>query len=80
MTCITVYSLFGDDIRNACFTKNSDTVFDSLTILCLVSFALEIIIFSVVNDGYFNSFYFWLDFVSTLSLISDINFLMETLT
>lgn len=80
MAFITVYSLFGDDIRNSSFSKSWDNVFDSLTIFCLVSFMIEICLFSLVNEGYFCGFYFWLDFVSTCSLIADINFLMKTIT
>lgn len=80
MAFITVYSLFGDDIRNSAFSKSWDNVFDSLTIFCMVSFLIEICVFSLVNVDYFCGFYFWLDFVSTCSLIADINFLMETIT
>lgn len=77
MAGVTVYSLIGDDLRMALFTKFYDRPFDILTITCLTLFSLEILIFSIVVDDYFLSFYFWLDFVSTVSLISDINFIMD---
>lgn len=80
MTVITVYSLFGDDFRMALFTKSVDNSFDVLTILCLFLFLIEIILFSLVNKGYFLSFYFWLDLVASVSLVTDIAFIMETIT
>jgi hypothetical protein len=80
MTVITVYSLFGDDIRMAIFSKSFDNTFDVLTITCLVLFVCELIIFSLVNDGYFLSFYFWLDLIASCSLITDIALIMDTIT
>jgi len=35
---------------------------------------------SIVQDGYFNGFYFWLDLVCTISMIADIHFLFDKLT
>lgn len=80
MTVITVYSLFGDDVRMALFTKSFDTMFDVMTIACLTLFVFEITIFSIVNEGYFMSFYFWLDLIASGSLVTDIALIMDTIT
>ena len=72
MTLLTIYALFGDDIRVMATTKSADTGFDAMTILCLVVFSIEIIMSILCKRDYLFSFFFWLDVVSTLSLILDI--------
>ena len=54
------------------FHKDADIFFDVLTIISLVVFAVEIIMSWIVKDDYKFSFFFWLDVISTLSLILDI--------
>jgi hypothetical protein len=80
MAFVTIFSLFADDIRMGVFDKSVDRTFDMITCTCLGLFCLEIFLFSNVVDGYFMSFYFWLDLISTASLITDLQFLMETVT
>ena len=80
MAIITVYALFGDDIRTVAFQKSADNAFYIITIICLIFFLAEIIIASKVKSDYFLSFYFWLDLVATLSLIFDIGFIWDELT
>jgi hypothetical protein len=77
MAFVTVYALFGDDIRLAFFTKGADNYFFTLTSFSMVLFLLEIILSSIAIDGYFNSFYFWLDAISTVSLITDIGWVWD---
>jgi len=40
-------------------------------------FILEIILACVAKEGYIGSFYFWLDILSTISMITDIGWLMN---
>ena len=47
----------------------------SLNCVSLVIFSLEIIMSSIVVKGYFLGFYFWLDSIATISLISDITWI-----
>lgn len=75
MTLWTFYSLFASDFKMAFTTKDFDTSADTLTTLCLIFFMMEMVMVSLVDESYFLSFYFWLDFVSTLSLITDISYL-----
>lgn len=77
MTIVTVYSLFGDDVRQLAFTKPADDVFNGLSCAALACFSIEIIMASVVKDDYFLGFYFWLDLISTVSLITDIGWIMN---
>lgn len=79
MTIITIYALFGDDIRVVSCPKSADEVFYSLTCIALFFFTVEIIMASIAQKDYFLGFYFWLDTVSTLSLLTDIGWLMEAI-
>ena len=77
MTLVTLYALFGDDISLVFFTKSADETFNYITTFALVLFVVEITLNSLCQDGYFNSFYFWLDVVSTVSLITDISWIWD---
>lgn len=84
MAVVTIYSLFADDIQYLAFTKsagknyiiiieNIDYVFNALNITAFSLFVIELILSSIAKEEYFLSFYFWLDLVSTLSMITDIS-------
>ena len=79
-TLMTIFALFGDDIRLAFFTKEVDFTFYNLTLICLIGFTLEISLNCICQDDYFNSFYFYLDVISTISLIADIKYIMDLFT
>ena len=77
MTIATIYALFFDDIRVLYIPKVVDDAFYSLTTIALLLFILEILFASLVKPGYWLSFFFILDFISTISLITDIGWIME---
>jgi hypothetical protein len=77
MTLLTIYALFGDDIRLCATTVNADDIFFSLTALSLLFFSIEIVLNSIAREGYFGGFFFWLDLVSTISLITDIGWIWD---
>ena len=77
---MTLFALFGDDIRLAFFPKDVDFTFYNLTLICLIGFTIEITLNCLCQDNYFNSFYFYLDVISTISLIADIKYLMDLFT
>jgi hypothetical protein len=80
MTIVTLYALLGEDIKLLATTKESDDVFVTLTSISLVLFLIELLMQSVGKEGYLNSFFFWLDLVSTLSLVMDIPFILNIIT
>lgn len=80
MTIVTLYALLGDDIRLMATTSETDNIFVALTSVSLVLFLIELLLASIGKDGYFNSFFFWLDLISTVSLITDIPVIMDWLT
>ena len=79
MTIITIFALFGDDLRLVAFEKGADNTFYFITSISLGFFALEIIFSSLVKKEYFLGFYFWLDVVATVSLIFDIGWIWDTI-
>jgi hypothetical protein len=68
---ITLYALFADDYRYLTGRKAIDPVYDVFILICTGIFFVEIVIASIFKPGYFNSYYFYLDIVSTGSLILD---------
>lgn len=74
---LTVIALFGDDIRLAFFPKSADEAFSVIMCIIFAVYTVEISLNAISEDKYFNSFYFWLDIISTISLILDINWIME---
>lgn len=72
MSAITIYSLFFDDIRMISTTIDSDYIVFAITSWCFGMFCLEIILASICKENYFLTFFFWLDVVSTLSMLTDI--------
>ena len=79
MTIITIYSLFGDDVRQIVFTAKSDAIFYILSSISLAAFSVEIILQSILREDYWLGFYFWLDVISTVSLLTDIGWIMDAI-
>ena len=77
---ITVYALFGDDFRLLLAPKSADEVFWSITSAAMALFLIELIMASIAQKDYFLGFYFWLDFIATISLITDIGWIYNEMT
>lgn len=75
MTMITVYSLFFDDLRALAFDPSADDTFYGITSFCMGAFLIEIFFAALVKDDYFLTFFFWLDIISTISMIPDIGWI-----
>ena len=76
MSILTVLILFSDDVRVLSTDKNGDGYFYGISFCCLIIFSIEIFINVFSQSGYFNSFNFWLDLISTCSLILDIDWII----
>ena len=72
MSTITIYVLFADDVRQLITDIRVDDVVYTITSVCLGIFTVEILLSSFAKPRYFLSFFFWLDILSTASLILDI--------
>eukprot|EP00929_Paragymnodinium_shiwhaense_P045534 TRINITY_DN2325_c0_g2_i1.p1 TRINITY_DN2325_c0_g2~~TRINITY_DN2325_c0_g2_i1.p1 ORF type:complete len:1031 (+),score=275.50 TRINITY_DN2325_c0_g2_i1:205-3297(+) len=76
-TVLTIYALFGDDMRLIFTEKPQDWIFDVLTIMCMAIFSLEIVVLAAGKAGYLFGFFFWLDIISTVTLVLDVTYVNE---
>lgn len=80
MTLLTLYTLFGDDVRVLSFSQSADVTFWIISSVSLFFFAVEIILASISKEEYLGGFYFWLDLVATISLFADIGWVWDAIT
>eukprot|EP00933_Yihiella_yeosuensis_P044525 TRINITY_DN3975_c0_g1_i2.p1 TRINITY_DN3975_c0_g1~~TRINITY_DN3975_c0_g1_i2.p1 ORF type:complete len:1038 (+),score=161.38 TRINITY_DN3975_c0_g1_i2:138-3251(+) len=78
-TFLTIYALFGDDFRLAFTHKRTDDLFNTLTILALLVFSIEIAANSLGQEEYFLGFFFILDAGSTITLAFDLTWVSSAL-
>ena len=78
MTAVTLFALFGEDLLYWHTTSQADPYFQIGLVLSLALFTLELLVQSCVVDDYKYSFFFWLDFIATFSLIPDIAWLWDS--
>ena len=71
MTALTVYALFFDDIRILAFPKQADDAFFGITLVGIILFTIEVCLGAYALPGYVGSFFFYLDIISTLTMIPD---------
>jgi hypothetical protein len=85
MMAVTVFVLFGDDVRILFFPPSADSGFEFFFNLTFTMFVVEMVVyFSVKSDfskglcnvkGYAFSFFFWLDLLAVLSMVPDVGWL-----
>mmetsp|Transcript_23680 Transcript_23680/g.55238 ORF Transcript_23680/g.55238 Transcript_23680/m.55238 type:complete len:1002 (-) Transcript_23680:128-3133(-) len=75
---LTVYALTGDDVRMLFTDKPADIVFNMLTIGCIVVFALELVLSCIGKEDYFGGFFFFLDAISTVTLVLDLTWVSDS--
>jgi hypothetical protein len=75
MTLITIYALFADDLRLLSVDPKYDDIFYASGLFGLIVFTIEIILASYAKEEYLNSFFFWLDIISTVSMVTDIGWI-----
>ena len=77
MMAVTIYALFFDDIRIMLLPPSADLTCDWVTLFCIALYGGELILACIAIDGYFLSFFFWLDLVAALSMVPDVGFLIK---
>jgi hypothetical protein len=77
MTLLTFYALFFDDIRILSFHKDYDDFFYGITAAGVIIFFIEVGLSSYSKSDYPFSFFFYLDIISTLSMIPDCGWIWE---
>lgn len=74
---LTIFALFGDDIRLAFFPKEADEGFSVTMAIIMVIYTIEISLNAISEENYLFSFYFFLDIISTLTLLFDMVWIMD---
>lgn len=59
--------------------KDADDAFNVLALVTIAAFAAELVMMSYAQEGYFLSFFFWLDIVATVSIFADVGWLWEAI-
>lgn len=73
----TFYALFGDDFKFCCFGKSADIYFDIITLIVIIGFFIEIGLLTYARKQYLCSFFFWMDFIATMTLFVDLTWISE---
>lgn len=60
--------------------NNADITLNIILVLTFVLFVLEVIVTSIVREEYFNSFFFWMDILGTLSILIDMTWISNSVT
>ena len=74
MFFLIFWSLFSDDVRHLGLSISVDPVYNVITIAAFIIFSIEIILNSIARPEYRWNFFFWLDCLSTVTV------LMSTIT
>ena len=77
MATLTIYILFADDIKNLATSKSADNAFSSICVTLMALFFIELVISAIAVEDYFLGFYFWLDFVSLVSMLLDVHWFYD---
>lgn len=77
MTVYTIYALWFDDIRMLVFVKAQDDIFYGITLVGIFCFAFEISLASYAKEEYPWTFFFYLDIISTVSMIPDCGWITD---
>ena len=67
----TLFALFASDIKAAWLRIEVDTAFNVIQCMLLGFFGIEFILNCIAKQEYFLSFFFWLDLISTVSIIQN---------
>jgi hypothetical protein len=74
-----MWALFSDDIRVLTCNKNQDIGFYVVTQIVFCIFLLEFLLMCYAKADYIFSFFFWLDLISTFSLLLDIGYISDVI-
>jgi class 3 adenylate cyclase len=72
INAVTLYVLFADYFRIIFFSNDADAYFDVFTIICFSLLVLDFVMVWATHKNYFLSFFFFLDFVMTFTIVFDV--------
>jgi hypothetical protein len=76
ITLCTLFALFSNDMQYAFSPPSVDFPFDTIQFIIFIIFTIEIAKTVFAKPGYFGSFFFWLDVISTISITQDIPWIL----
>lgn len=79
MLIISLYALMGNDVQMLAFEKKDDGVFMVLNVITIVLFTIDIILSTIAIQDYVFSFLFWVDIISTASIVLDLESVQKSL-
>lgn len=79
MLIISLYALMGNDVQMLAFEKKDDGVFMVLNVITIVLFIIDIILSTIAIQDYVFSFLFWVDIISTASIVLDLESVQKSL-
>ena len=79
MYIITIYALFFDDVKLLVFSSRADSYFDWITLCCIAAFTTEIILSCIALPEYLWRLPFWINLLSTLSMVIDLSIFTQLL-
>ena len=71
MMTLALWSMFSGDINSLFFPDDSQIIIDSITVVILSIFAIDIILCIFFIPKYKFSYYFWFDLISTILIITE---------
>lgn len=80
MTIVTIYALFGDDIRFIALPIEVDNAWYAMTSLAIFLFLTEIVLAFYAKFEYRFSFFFFLDLVSSITMLFDVGWFMDSIS
>jgi len=72
---VTLYALFGQDFGVLVTPASWQTAFDVINLISVASFLVEMILNFICDKDYRWDFFFWLDLISTASILLDLSFI-----
>ena len=75
LTVMTIFALFGQDFGALVAPNKYQPIFDSLILVGIATFVVELMLSFIVRPEYRWTFFFYLDVISTLSMILDLSFI-----
>ena len=77
MMVMTVFVLFGDNIKLMACEPGYDSGFDICNSICFFFFIYELLASSWIKRDYIGTLFWWLDIVSIVSMIFDVGFISK---
>lgn len=77
MTLLSIWILFADDLRLGACPKSADLYFFLSFLVCFAIFTAEIALTCYAKDKYLGSYFFYMDMISTVSILVSVEWISD---